>query len=112
MGPVKEGNNQSIIIRLQIHIHFPTSLYLQRKTIKKKPFKIKLSLTKRRANLLKKGDELFEKVKVFNYAFADQNGNLMIRLKIRFKEKIGNKFMHTFNSKQDLMEFLFLAPGN
>lgn len=101
IGPVNEDETQNITARFKSH-RFVEKLYAKRKSIHNKTIRLKPSLTKKRANILKEASQLTATDKEVHFCFTDIHGNL----KIRFKTKVKGRFVHTFNSEEDLCHLL------
>ena len=99
IGPIKDNNKQSTIIRFKSH-SFREKVYSKRKSRTNKKLKLKLSLTKRRTKLINYAHQVTSTIEEVNFVFADTNGNL----KLRLKEPIGNKYVYSFKSKEDLLD--------
>ena len=78
-GKTKDGK-QSTIIRFSSH-SLRVSVYASRNNIQnKKKLKVKLSSTKRRTKIINYAHRITESIPGVNFAYADVNGNLKIRL--------------------------------
>jgi len=96
LGPERDGK-QASIIRFSTHT-FHEKIYSRRKKLSKK-VKFKVSLTKRRTELLKFGNEISSSVDAVQFAFADPMGNLRVLL----KNPIKNRKTIPYESKKDLL---------
>ena len=67
-----------------------------------KRHKFRVSLTKRRAELLSKAKSLCEGYSEIHYVYTDINGNL----KLRLVKPINRKWTYTFNSEESLLDAL------
>ena len=63
---------------------------------------MRLSLTKRRQNLLNFAQTHLENEPNFKFAYADEDGNL----KVRTKEPVGRKFVFSFNNEKDIAQLI------
>ena len=83
---------------------YRAKIYQKRKDIPRtSPTKIRLSLTKRRTDLLRKAKDLTEGIDNVNFAYADVNGNL----KIRTKSEVRDQMVFPLNSEQETYIDLF-----
>ena len=63
---------------------------------------MRLSLTKRRQNLLNFTQTHLENEPNFKFVYADEDGNL----KARTKEPVGRKFVFSFNNQNDIAQLI------
>ena len=99
IGPIKEDNTQSVIVKFKSD-SFREHIHNNRKNMKNKKYKIRVSLTQRRLNLITEAKALTENLENVDYIFNDVNGNVKLKL------KMGKKKYYTFNSIVDLAEIL------
>ena len=81
-----DGNEQNVIVHFRSH-QFPTELFCNRKRIKNKRIKLKLSLTETRTKLLQTLIDKTTDNEKINFCYTDFNRNIKIRLKEKHKEK-------------------------
>ena len=74
--------------------------------MRNKKFKIRVSLTIRRANLLAEAKKITEDMENIDYVFNDVNGNIKLKL------KKGKKKYYVFNSLTDLAEVLGILESH
>ena len=113
IGPVKSPKSyktQSMIIKFRTH-HYREMIYSKRKSMKIDAVKIKfrVSLTKRRQDLLKQATDFCDPDKLdhnnnLDFAFADTLGNC----KIKFKKRVNNKLFADFNDEIELANIIGL----
>ena len=108
--PIKEIKENRYIVKFTKHSMAETIYKHRKKLIKKKedktnqPIKIKLSLTRRRQELLEYASKVTDNYSPIYFIYTDINGNL----KIRLRESIKNGVVFSFNSKTELAEILGL----
>ena len=78
IGPVKD-NKQSVIVKFRSDA-FREHLYKNRKCLPK-GVKFRVSLTKKRIDILEKANEKIKELNGVKFAYADANGNLKLLLK-------------------------------
>ena len=102
IGPVSDnGQNQKVIVRFKSH-SFRSKIYRVRKECARRDIKVRLSLTKRRQNLLNFAQTHLENEPNFKFVYADEDGNL----KVRTKEPVGRKFVFSFNNEKDIAQLI------
>jgi len=100
LGPKIDGN-QKVIMRFKSH-GFQNRVYASRKNGNDPKYKIRPSLTARREDLLEKSREQLSEFSNFHFAFADNHGNL----KVRVKNKVNNRFVLKFNNDIDIANII------
>ena len=99
IGPVRNNNEQRVIVRFQKH-SVCEKIYAQRK--KSRKYKVKPSLTNFCMNMLKATKERFEKCEHVNFIYADIHGNL----KIRFNQPLDGRYVYNFNDESELSNLI------
>ena len=99
--PIRD-NAQRVIVHFNKH-SMCEKIYENRKRSKK--IQIKPSLTKKRLQTLNSAKERFGKCEHINFVFADVHG----KLKVRFKDQVDGRFVHSFEKEEDLSELVFDA---
>ena len=94
LGPARDGKQYTRFRSLA----FKEKVYRKRKEIKGKKIKVKLSLTKHRTRTIKYAHQITGNNAEVNFAYADMNGNL----KLRLRNSIGKKYVYEFKSKEEL----------
>ena len=105
IGPIIK-NNQRTIVKFRSH-NFKSQVYAVRKNSKDKRIKVRPSLTKRRENLLYEANTSFEGMPIFEYAFADCNGNI----KVKTRSKVENKLYFKIRNRKDLLDLIMLLDN-
>ena len=101
VGKPKDGK-QATILRFKSH-SFRAKVYEKRKSIINKKLKVRVSLTKKRSDLIKYAYSITEdKPLNLKFVFADINGNL----KLRLEEPFDNRYVYSFED-QDELHLLF-----
>ena len=101
IGPVSVGQNQKVIVRFKSH-SFRSKIYRVRKECARRDLKVRLSLTKRRQNLLNFAQTHLQDEPNFKFVYADEDGNL----KVRTKDPVGRKFVFSFKSERDIAQLI------
>lgn len=86
LGPKDENNKQATIVKFKTH-SMRSKIYRLRKTTRDKRIKLKVSLTKQRQGFLDVANKTVENSPSVEFAFADENGNIRVLLKEKFKNK-------------------------
>ena len=73
------GTTQNVIVRFRSH-QYPSDLYYARKKIKNRNIRLKLSLTKKRTELLRNATERMEgdNIQGMQFVYTDFNGNIKV----------------------------------
>ena len=101
LGPIRNNNGkktQDIIVRFRSHA-MRYKVFDQRK---KSKTKIRPNLTKRRGEMLYRASKLVENVDAVHFVFANEHGDLVLRL----NEKVEDKQYFDFKTMEDLKETL------
>lgn len=101
IGPVSDGQKQKVIVRFKSH-SFRSKIYRVRKECARRDLKVRLSLTKRRQDLLNFAQTQLEDEPNFKFVYADEDGNL----KLRTKDPVGRKSVFTFKNECDIAQLI------
>ena len=105
IGGVTRERKQRVIVRFKSH-GFCQKIYSKRKDSQR--IFVKPSLTKFRLDTLKKAKERFSNSNDVDFIYSDILGNL----KIRLKNQLDGRFVHTFYDLDELSQILFDADYN
>ena len=99
IGKVKD-NKQAVIIKFKSDA-FRERLYRARKSVPQ-GIRFRVSLTKRRIDLIENANKAVESIDVIKFAYADVNGNL----KILLNQPLNGRWALPFNNLQELNELI------
>ena len=98
---ISKGKDKPIIIRFKSHA-FRSNLYQRRKKGNNKDYKLRVSLTNKRLDLLNKGREKIEDHPDIDFIYANINGDITIRM----KEELDSRYTFRINSLNDIDQIL------
>ena len=101
IGPVSDGQNQKVIVHFKSN-SFRSKIYHVRKECARCDLKVKLSLTKRRQNLLNFAQTHLQDEPNLKFVYADEDGNL----EVRTKNPVGRKFVFSFKIEKDIAQLI------
>ena len=81
---------------------FRSKIYRVRKECARRDLNVRLSLTKRRQNLLNFAQTHLQDESNFKFVYADEDGNL----KVRTKNPVRRKFVFSFKSERDIAQLI------
>ena len=105
IGGITKNRQQRIIVRFKSH-GFCEKIYNRRKETK--PVNVKPSLTKFRLGTLKKAKDRYANSDDVDFIYSDILGNL----KIRLKNQLDGRFVHSFYDMDELSQIIFDSDYN